>query len=211
MFGVAAHILERQNDDRGPVEDRFGRGRQRGFCRVGFDAVRAYRIGDILDFVKTGIGEGQVGVATHLSPGALGQHDPAMRGQALQARGDIHAVAIDGPVRVLVDVPEVDADAEVHTPRLGQRLVAAGQFRLRGDRGTHRARDTGKDGENAIAGHIHHAAAVGRDMIAEARSIVGDGGNRGGLIGGHQARITGDIRDQDRREPLFDFRRHSSP
>ena len=57
------------------------------------------------------IGDREIEPRLHLPVGVLGEADRARRGDALQPRGDIDAVAHQVAVALLDDVAEMDADA----------------------------------------------------------------------------------------------------
>ena len=136
--------------------------------------------------------------------GGFRQHHAAGRRQTLQSGGDVDAVAVDRAVLGLADVAEVYADAEMHLAVVLQRRVGGREFGLGVDRGFHRAGGAVEDREHRVAGHIDDAAAVGLDVGAEYRAVVGQRGDGGGLVVAHQPRITSDVGRENRGEPLSD-------
>ncbi len=77
----------------------------------------------------------------HLPIGVLGQTDRAGRGDALEARGNIDAVAHQIAVRLLDHVTEMDADAKLDAPILRHAGVALDHGVLDLDGAAHRVDD----------------------------------------------------------------------
>src|SRR5205823_9201140 len=73
------------------------------------------RLGDVLQLGLAEIGDGEIEPPSHEAIGVLGQTDRARLGNAFQARCDVDAVAINSGC-IIDDVPEIDADAELHAP-----------------------------------------------------------------------------------------------
>ncbi len=134
MLGVARHVLERQNCDRGfvgqfeHVSDYGGStdgggadgGSIDGGGAVGFvfgrpifqrDPIDPNGLVDVLDPLLAQIREFHVDFAFDVIENGAGNADAAGIGKRLQAGGHVDPVAVD--VRVLDDdVPEVDPDSE---------------------------------------------------------------------------------------------------
>ena len=86
-------------------------------------------------------------------------------------------------------------------------MISWGQLGLRIDCGFYCTGGTGEHGQEAVAGHIDDAAAIRFDVSAEDVSVFGDGSDGGGLVFGHQPRITRDVRREDSSQLLFSFHR----
>jgi hypothetical protein len=77
------------------------------------------RIGDVLQPLLSEIDEIGGYRSPHMTPGIGGDADAARRGEALEARRDIDAVAVN-VVRRHDDVAEIDADAQIDAAVLRQ-------------------------------------------------------------------------------------------
>ena len=69
-------------------------------------------LGDVLERLFAEIGHREVEPPLHLPVGVVGDANPARLGDALQACGDIDAIAHQIAVALLDDVADMDADAE---------------------------------------------------------------------------------------------------
>ena len=96
---------------------------------------------------------------------------PARLGEALQARGDVDAVAVDRAVGLLDDLAEIDADPVAHAAIVGDRGAALLHRRLSGYRGTHRAGGRREHRQDRVSGHVDDAPAVLLGMEAEERAV----------------------------------------
>ena len=83
----------------------------------------------------------------------VGDANPARLGQRLDARGDVHAVAMH-VARAAHHVAQMDADADAHLPFGGLRLVALGQRPLDFHRAPHRRQRAGELDEETVAGRL---------------------------------------------------------
>src|SRR5262249_45672551 len=94
LLGIAAHVLKRQNGDRGPVGRRkqWGLFRRSGFRFGGdahFERIRANRLGYVLELDFAYIADRQIEPRSDLTKGVLRQTDRAWLGDAFQSRGNI--------------------------------------------------------------------------------------------------------------------------
>ena len=164
LLGIAAHIGERQHGDRGLVRHRRARpARATPLARP----MRNTRTGRAMFF--TGFSPRSSSSMPSLSrTESRTARETKMRarlGEPFQAGGDVDAVAED--VVVLDDdVAEVDADAELDARLVGRAAVAVGHAGLDGDGAAHRLDGAGEIDQQAIAGALDDAAAVGGDMRA---------------------------------------------
>ena len=120
-----------------------------------------------------------------------------------QAGGDVDAVAVD----VLAfddDVAQVDADAELDARLVGRAAVAVGHAGLDGDGAAHRLDGAGEIDQQAVAGALDDAAAVGGDMrLDQLAEVALQALQRAFLVAAHQPAVAGDIGRQDGGEPAF--------
>ena len=111
--------------------------------------------------------------AFDLVEGRAGDANAARLGQLLKPRGDVHAIAVDGSVVLLDHIAQVDADAKLHAPVLGQLVVALGEFVLDFVGAVHGFDGAGEFGQDAVAGGVDESPAVGLDALAkEARDSL---------------------------------------
>ena len=137
-------------------------GLSRGFYRYPWlhqDPVGAYRFGDILDGLlpKKLVPEWKLGL--DVLKGGLGDADPAGVRQGFQPRRDVHPVTVDA-VSLLDDIPQVDPDAELHSPVLGELGVAGLDLLLHRHPALDRIHDAGKLGKDIIPWRSHHSPPV---------------------------------------------------
>ena len=120
----------------------------------------------------------------------------------MRTRRDVDAVAVDGAVVLLHHVAEMDADAKQHPAILGKRARSLAERALDRERAVDRAGGAVEDGEHRVAGHVDDAAAVGVDLAAKDGARAVERRDRAALVRAHQARIAGDVGDEDRRQAL---------
>ena len=166
------------------------------------DRVGVHRLGNVLDRPLAPVLEHRGHLAAHRGPERVGHHDPTRLGQLLEPRRDVHTVAVHGAVGLLDHVAQVHADPEPHPPIGGHGGRGAFERVLDRERGRDRAGRGIEDGQHRVAGHVDDAALVGLDLRAELVPRRVEGGDRRPLVRGHEARVPGDIRHQDGREPL---------
>ncbi len=123
--------------------------------------------------------------------------DATRRSEALEARGDIDAVAID--VLALDDhVTEVDADPKGDPLAFGRLDIAVDHGALDLDRALHGIGHAAKLDQGAIAHQFDHAAAArgdrGLDQLAAMRLKPRE---RAALVLAHQARVADHIGGED--------------
>src|SRR6516165_3989461 len=116
------------------------------------------RVGDVLEPLLAEIDEFGRNRAAHMAPGIGGDANAAGRGEALEARGDIDAVAVN-VVRRDDDIAEIDADAKLDTAILRQPGIAQPNEPLHIQRAAHRIDDAAELDESPIAGMLDYAAA----------------------------------------------------
>ncbi len=190
---MEVHLLRRQR--RRPRVGGLGR-RLAG----GDDAVGAHRPGDVLHALLAEEGVVELEARADGVVDRAGDADAARLGQALQARGDVDAVAVD-VAAVLDDVAEVDADAEGDAPALGQRGVARAELGLHGHRRGERVDDGVEARQHGVAGGVHHAPAVPGDGGVDDVEVGGQGAVGGVLVLARQAAVAGDVGVEDGGEP----------
>ena len=214
LLGVAAHVLERQDSDRRPRQElRLGVGR-RGRAAAGIggrlfaqqNAIDPHRLADVLNRLRAHVGELDLDLAGHVIEHGAGHADAAGRGQDLQARGDVDAVAVD--VGALDDdVAQVDADAQPDTPLVRQLGLARRHGALNLDGAVHRLDDARELGQQAVAHELDDAALALRDLglhqlLAERLQAL----QRPGLVLAHEAGIADHVGGEYGGESTFQAR-----
>jgi hypothetical protein len=201
LLGVAAHVGEGQDGDRG-LGRHGGRGRARRAVGPA-DAEHADRPGDVLDRPLTQILELDAELVAYRIAHRARHEDGAGLRQPLQSGGDVDAVAED----VLAfddDVAQVDTDAELDARLVGRAAVAVGHAGLDGDGAANRLDGAGEVDQQAIAGALDDAAAVGRDMrLDQLAEVALQALQRAFLVAAHQPAVAGDIGRQNGGEPAF--------
>src|SRR5277367_119075 len=102
-------------------------------------------------------------LVAHLPVRILRKKDRPRRGDALQSRGDVDAVAHQVAVTLLDDVTEMNADAEVDAALLRQAGVALDHAVLHLDRAADGVHHAAKLNESAVAGAFDDAAMMDGD------------------------------------------------
>ena len=128
-----------------------------------FERIDPNRIGDVLELRRPKIGHGEIEPPLHLPIGLFGQTDRARRGDALQSRRDVDAVAHQVAVALLDDVAKVDADAEDDAAILGHAGIALDHGVLNFDGAAHGVDDAAKFDDRAVAGALDHAPVMHGD------------------------------------------------
>ena len=158
LFGIAAHVGERQHGD-GRSSGGLGRSRRRTAGSPGLHPVCAHRRGNVLEQLLTALFEDRVDLAAHLVMHLAGNAEAARLGQGLEPRRDVDAIAID--VRAFADdVAEVDADAQQDAACLRDLGVRCRHLALQFDRGRHSIDRTGELHQYAVAHHLDDASAM---------------------------------------------------
>ena len=140
-----------------------------------------------------------------LPVGVLGEADRAGLGDALQPRGDIDAVAHQIAVRLLDDVAQMNADAELDAAIVRHAGVALDHAVLHLDRAAHRVDDAAKFDEAAVAGALDDAPAMrGDGRINQIAAQRPEPRQRSLLVRAGEPAVADDIGDQDRSDlPRF--------
>jgi hypothetical protein len=99
------------------------------------------------------------------------------------------------------DVAEIDADAQQHPSFSGNVEVALRHDLLDGDGAFDGAHGAWELRHDAVAGDIDDASAVLGDEREDDRLMRFEFAHRLFFVAPHEARIAGDVRSQDRREP----------
>jgi len=129
---------------------------------------------------------------------------PPRLGQTFEPGGDVDAVAED--VALLDDdVALVNADAKLDATVRRQWFIALGQSRLHLGCAAQRVDNAGELDQEAVAGGLDDAAMMAGNLrINYCCAERFEPAERPFFVGLDQARITGDIGREDRREPTFD-------
>ena len=122
----------------------------------------AHRLCNVLQGLLADVIEGDIDLAADLPVRIVGDADAAGLGDALEARGDIDAIA-ENIVVVDDDVADVNADAKFD-PEFRRHVDVSMRHLLLDLHRTPRGIDgTGEFDQHAIAGGLDDAAAVGCD------------------------------------------------
>ena len=116
--------------------------------RADFKRIDPDRLGDILELGRAKIADREIEPTLDLTIGVLGHADCAGLGDALQARGDINAVAHQIAVALLDHVAQVNADAELNSAVRRHARISFDETMLHFDRATHRVDHAAKFGED---------------------------------------------------------------
>ncbi|MGY3425890.1 hypothetical protein ACVWZW_006394 [Bradyrhizobium sp. F1.13.4] len=129
-----------------------------------------------------------------------GDKDLAWFGDALDARCDVDAVAVD-VVRLHDDVTEVDANPVLDPGLLRKRGVAADEILLDDDAASDGLDRTVENRDEAIARRLHQTSIVLDDAGPDEIPLDPlDADVRALLVGLHQAAVGSDVTDNDGRE-----------
>lgn len=199
LVGVAAHVGERQNCDRG----FRGQGRRcshRG-AGVGLDAIGAHRPLDVLEAQVAEQREAAVELALKVVVGGARDDHGAGIGDAFEAGGDVDTVAVEVAVLLADHVAEIDADAEAYPLFLGRLRLVFCQSLLDRYRRGHRVDDTRELTQNAVASELDDPALMlGDQRFEEVLAVCLEPLECAALVALHQARIADHVASQDRCE-----------
>jgi hypothetical protein len=145
-FGCGARLLPGLDMDQGPVDH--------------------HRLADVLDLMFAKILEPDVGLVPHVIEDRARDADTARFRQAFQARGDVHAVAVD-VVTLDHDVAQVHADTQVDAAFGGRLGVSHGHGALDVDGADHGVDHAGEVHQGPVAHEFHDTAIVGGDLGIE--------------------------------------------
>jgi hypothetical protein len=155
-----------------------------------------HRPGDVLERLLAHVLEAEVELAGDLVVDRRRDEDAAGLGDALQPRGDVDAVA-QQVVALDDDFAQVDADAEVHPLRLGQRFVARLQRVLDLDRAAYALDHAAEFGEHRVARCVGDASVVVRDDAVDDRAMRGEDAQRAGLVLVDEAAVADRVGGED--------------
>ena len=135
-----------------------------------------------------------------LPVGLLREADRAGARDALQSRGDIHAVAHQVAVALLDDIAQMDANAKLDALFWRHASIALDHALLHFDGAAHRVHNAAELDNGPIAGALNYAAMVhnvqGINEIAADRPKPRQGTI---FISAGKPAVTDHVRDQDRR------------
>jgi hypothetical protein len=115
----------------------------------------------------------------------------------LDARGHVHAIAVQIPVLALGHIAHVDADPELpHAHPLG--LGHAREVRAQGVRRAHRLLGRGKLGQRAVAEELDHTTSMGLDDCSHDGLEARDRAQRFALVRLRQRAVANQVREPDR-------------
>lgn len=174
---------------------RADSGTGRGHARQR-DGEDANRLGNVFQGLFAEIDDLDRDVSRGIGMHFLREADAAGRGDAFQPRGDVDAVAKQ-VVALNEHVADGDADAQQHVLLGPEGEVARPRRLLDLDGAANRIDRAGKFGEHGIAGHVEDAPVEGADQLGHRLLELGEARDRGLLVEGDEAAVTGDIRCQD--------------
>jgi hypothetical protein len=152
-------------------------GSRKGACvqvRMGFGSARRRdrrpspsggpdRLRDVLVFFRAEIADRGIEPPLDLAIGVLGEADGAGRGDALEPRGDVDAVAHQIAVGLLDHVAEMNADPEFDAALGRESGVALDEAVVHLDRAAHCVDHSAQLDEAAVPGALDDAAIIGAD------------------------------------------------
>ena len=203
LFGIAAHVVERQHGDRRTrLLDRVGRdlGRGAGFPGTDDNIIDPNWNLDILELLVAGVLEHDIGLGHDIVANRGRHRNSARSGDRFDPRGDIDSVAIQ-IVPVDDHIAEVDPDPELDLAVVCRFLIALAHVALDFERTFQGADNALKFHQRAIAGKLEGPAIVRGDtrveQIAPQRFKRLE---RGNLVRTHEPAIANHISRKDRRQ-----------
>ena len=166
------------------------------------DLVDVNRAGDVLERLLADVAQRQAELAEDRFAHRPRNADAARFGERLEPRRDIDPVAVSAG-SVVDDVAEIDADAQQHPTLRGNVEVALRHDLLDGDGAFDRAHGARELRHDSVACDVYDSAAVLRDEREDRRLVRFEIAHRRFFVAPHEARIAGDIRGQDGREPTL--------
>ena len=121
------------------------------------------RFGNVLQWRRAEIGNGNIEPPLDLPIGLLGKTDRARRGDALQSRSDVDPVAHQVAVGLLDDVAQMNADPEDDALIGRSSDVVLDHRVLNCDGAPHRFDDAAEFDQSPITGALEHVAVLPRD------------------------------------------------
>ena len=163
----------------------------------------ADRLGDVLErlLARRLVSEGEL-VPDAVVHGA-GYADAAGLAHLLQPRRDVDAVAVD-VVALDHHIAEVNADAELKAPLLGQVGVAPTEIVLDLGGARNGVGDRAELGQERVAGRADHTAAAALDARCHGGPVFGERTQGRLLVGAHEAGISRDVGGEDGGESATD-------
>jgi hypothetical protein len=172
--------------------------------RLRSNLKRPYWLLDILDCLRTEVGELQRQDFPHLIVSHTGDTEPSSLGKRLQSGGNIHPVA-EQIAGVDHNVPDMHADSEVDVTALGKPGVYFGQgiLSLHGTPdGVDRA---AKLRQYAVARCIGDTPPMRRNEAVQDFPALRKSVESGDLINTHEAAVALNVRREDSGQPTLHF------
>ena len=199
LLRVAADIHERKHDDGEAWRRGFGRRRvmrARKTVSLDADGIDMHRPGDVLERLLPEVDELRLDPPAHvLIRGARNGHVARFR-DALEAGGDVDAVAKD---IVALDqyVAEMDADPVEDALRLGDAFIAGRHLPLHRERALDRLDDGRKVDEHPVAHGLEQPPAMRGDDRLNGLAPLAHRIRRPRLVLPHHARIADNVGGED--------------
>jgi hypothetical protein len=121
------------------------------------------RLGDVLELRRTEIAHCKIEARLHLPIGVLGKTDRARRGDTLQSRRDIYAIAHQVAVALFDDITKMNTDPELELAIGWQAGVPLDHAVLHLDGAAHGVDHAAELNEASVAGPLHHAPVMHGD------------------------------------------------
>ncbi len=129
--------------------------------------IDSHRLGDILERRRPEIGDRQVEPRSHLPIRVFREADCAGPSDALEACGDVDAVAHQIAIGLLDHVAEMNADAEFDSAVVRHAGIALDHAALNLDGAAHRIDNAAELDQSAVACALDHAPVVHSDRRIE--------------------------------------------
>ena len=165
------------------------------------DAIGADWLGNVVHLLLAEVDAGERQLAFDLIVDIAADADAARLGKFLQPRGNVDAVTIDRAA-ICDHVAQIDAHPEFHPLVIGQFGIGDGKRRLDIHGAFHGLDHAGKFDEQAVACRADDAATKARNgRFYAIGAYLLQSGERSGLVGCHEPRVTRDICGQDCDKP----------
>ena len=161
-----------------------------------------HRPRDVLHNVFTGVDEAGFDPVTHLLEGAGRNGHRAGLAQALEPRGDVHAIAVDTR-GIHQHIAQVHANAVLHALVLRQRGIALRERALEFKRAFHRLHHRPEFGQDRVAGSVDDATVVFAHLAGKQAPALVEHLQRGPVVGMHQPAIANHVGGKNGRQPAF--------
>ena len=161
-----------------------------------------YRLGDILQMALTDVLEWNFDDLANLIVDGLRDANSSSLGQLFEANSNVHA----GAVKIVLfgdHIPQVDANAELHSSVLGDRRVALRDLVLYFDSTANGLNDTGELSDDAVPCAAEDVTAMGGDRLLHHGTVHAQGSRGGFFVTLCEAAVACHIGSEYRSEPTL--------